>query len=130
MLSNAALPAFHSAYVLYAAKANGRFRAGLLAQIHTKRSGSRPGSGLRRTALTTLKIAVLPPIPRASAAVASAVTPGLRASIRKPKRMSWSIWLLHSTWRPRIRPYELLRSASLHGPLMLGLIQPQLAAAG
>src|SRR5215469_13459561 len=96
MLSNAALPAFHSAYVLYAANANGRFRAGLFAQIHTRRSGSRPGSGLRRTALTTLKIAVLPPMPRARAIVASAVTPGLRASIRRPRRRSFHIWLYRS----------------------------------
>jgi hypothetical protein len=38
-----------------------------------------------RTALTTLKIAVLAPIPRARARTATKVRPRLRKSIRRPK---------------------------------------------
>jgi len=45
-----------------------------------------------RTALTTLKIAVLAPIPRARARTATKVRPRLRKSIRRPKRTSWRMW--------------------------------------
>src|SRR5438552_4262632 len=91
MDANDSLPAFHSTKVLYAAKAKGRLRLGLFAQIQTSPSGLETGRGLSRTALTTLKIVVLPPMPSAKAITASAVTPGLRASMRKPNRMSCSM---------------------------------------
>ncbi len=42
------------------------------------------GSGLTITALTKLKIAVVPPMPIASVRMATAVNPGFRASIRRP----------------------------------------------
>src|SRR5215510_3906163 len=45
-----------------------------------------------RTALTTLKIAVLAPIPRAGARTATKVRPRVRKSIRRPKRTSWRMW--------------------------------------
>jgi hypothetical protein len=40
-------------------------RSGFFSQIDTSRSGSENGSGRRITALTTEKIAVLAPMPRA-----------------------------------------------------------------
>jgi len=48
----------------------------------TIRSAAGYGSGRRRTALTTLKTAVLAPIPTAMMPMASAVKPGLRSSVR------------------------------------------------
>jgi hypothetical protein len=42
----------------------------------------------RRTAWTTLKIAVLAPMPRARVRTATRVKPGLLVSIRAPKRTS------------------------------------------
>jgi hypothetical protein len=48
----------------------------------TSSSGLEKGSGLRSTAFTTEKMAVLAPMPRASVATATAAKPGLRASIR------------------------------------------------
>src|SRR5207248_1614848 len=41
------------------------------------------------TALTRLNIVVLAPMPKASVRIATAVNPGLFASIRSPKRRSW-----------------------------------------
>src|ERR1017187_7941823 len=49
----------------------------------TMRSGSGKARGLSRTVLTTEKMAVLAPIPSASAEIAVAVKPGLWRSIRK-----------------------------------------------
>jgi len=46
------------------------------------RSGSRNASGLNRTAFTTLKTAVLAPIPSAITAMASSVKPGFLRSDR------------------------------------------------
>ena len=48
----------------------------------TRRSGSGNGSGRRRTALTTEKIAVFAPTPSASVMTAAAVKPGRFASAR------------------------------------------------
>jgi hypothetical protein len=47
------------------------------------------GSGLRSTLLTTLKTAVLAPIPIASVNRAITVNVGLRRNNRSPCRMSW-----------------------------------------
>jgi hypothetical protein len=58
---------------------------GAVCQSASKRSGSRYGSGLSKTAFTTLNIAVFAPIPSASVSTAIAVTPGRFNSIRKPK---------------------------------------------
>src|SRR5579883_213810 len=63
-------------------------RLGSWAQIHTSRSGSRTGRDRKSTAFTTLKMAVLAPIPKARANVAAAVKPGYRANVRSPKRAS------------------------------------------
>src|SRR5580704_9656003 len=49
----------------------------------TMRSGAGKGSGISRTVLMTEKMAVLAPIPRANAATAAAVKPGLWRSMRK-----------------------------------------------
>ena len=46
-------------------------------------------SGLRRTALTTEKIAVLTPMPSASAEMAAKVKAGLLANIRSDCLKSW-----------------------------------------
>ena len=54
----------------------------------TSRSGCGKGRGFKRTALTTLKMAVLAPIPTASTMTAAAVKPGLLARPRRPWRMS------------------------------------------
>src|SRR5882762_2519758 len=52
------------------------------------RSGSGKGNGRSSTPYTTVKIAVLAPMPRASVKTATAVNPGFFASIRKAYRMS------------------------------------------
>ena len=56
--------------------------SGRVSLILTSRSGSRYGSGRSRTAFTTLKIAVLAPMPSARVSTAIAVNPGERASCR------------------------------------------------
>src|SRR5579864_8863342 len=53
--------------------------------IRRMRSGSGYGSGWSRTVLTTEKMAVLAPMPRARAAIATAVNPGVLIS----RRMEW-----------------------------------------
>jgi len=53
-----------------------------------RRSGSGNGSGLSRTPLTTLKIAVLAPMPRAIVRMATAEKPGFLMSSRAAKRRS------------------------------------------
>jgi hypothetical protein len=58
--------------------------AGVRSHSDTSRSGSRYGSGLSNTALTTLKIAVFAPIPNASVITAIAVTLLCFNSIRTP----------------------------------------------
>lgn len=57
---------------------------GLLSQSLTKRSGLLKGSGFSRTVLTTLKIAVLAPTPRATVITATAVNPGDLKCVRRP----------------------------------------------
>src|SRR5580704_12982614 len=59
-----------------------------LAQAQTRRPGSRKGSGRRRTPLTTLKIAALAPMPRASVIKATAVKPGRLARRRSANTKS------------------------------------------
>jgi hypothetical protein len=56
--------------------------SGLLSQIMTTFSGSLKFSGLRRTALTTLNIAVDDPIASPSAMIATNVTDGLWHNVR------------------------------------------------
>ena len=53
-----------------------------LLQISTRCSGSAYGSGVRSTALTTLKIAEVAPMPRASVKRAATAKPGLFHSLR------------------------------------------------
>jgi hypothetical protein len=55
-----------------------------------KRIGIGNGNGRSNTALTTLKMAVLAPIPSASAIVATMLTLGDLSSMRSPNRMSCS----------------------------------------
>src|SRR5258708_31556630 len=54
----------------------------------TRRSGSGNGKGRSRTAFTTVKIAVLAPMPSASERTATAVKTGDRAKVRRAKRRS------------------------------------------
>src|SRR5579862_8581280 len=54
-----------------------------------RRSGWRKGRGRRMVASTTLKMAELAPMPRASTVAASAVKPGARRSTRAAYRRSW-----------------------------------------
>jgi hypothetical protein len=54
----------------------------------TSRSGSGYGSGFRRSAFTTLKIAVLAPMPMASEATITSVNAGLRFKVRSAYRKS------------------------------------------
>src|SRR2546430_15042135 len=68
----------------------GKLLAGGTCQTCMMREGSSKGSGRRRTALTTEKIAVLAPIPRASTTMAAAEKPGLRRSKRREKWKSES----------------------------------------
>ena len=62
----------------------------LVSQTVTSRSGSRYGSGSSITVRTTLKIAEVAPMPRASVTSAAAVKPGARRSTRTPWRRSRS----------------------------------------
>ena len=55
-------------------------------EVRATRSALRNGRGLRRTARTTLKIALLAPIPRASVSPTMAVKPGHCRRLRKEKR--------------------------------------------
>jgi hypothetical protein len=57
---------------------------GLTPSNEMMRSAPGYGSGRRSTALTTEKMAVFEPTPRASTSAAQAVNPGLRHSMRQP----------------------------------------------
>ena len=57
-------------------------RSAFSSQTATSRSASRKGGAERSTPWTTVKIAVAPPMPRASVATVTAVKPGLRRSVR------------------------------------------------
>jgi hypothetical protein len=61
---------------------------GAVCQSPTSRSGSANGSGLSRTVLTTVKIAVLAPIPRASVINVANVNTGVRTRRRTACRRS------------------------------------------
>src|SRR5580700_657275 len=65
----------------------------------TLRIWSAPGNGrgLRRTASTKLKMAVVPPMPRARVKIAAAANPGLFRIIRSPKRISLPSWSMAPT---------------------------------
>src|SRR3954463_9882195 len=56
--------------------------------METRRLSSPQPSERRRTALTTLKMAVVAPMPSASAITAAAVKPGALSRPRRPKRRS------------------------------------------
>jgi len=63
----------------------------------TSKPGCRYGNWFRSTALTTLKIAVFAPTPRASVITAAALKPGILRKVRKAERISLrsvSIWLV------------------------------------
>src|SRR5580700_7958697 len=66
----------------------GKLFAGGTCQICMMRDESWYGSGRRRTASTTEKIAVLAPMPRASSRTAVTEKPGLRTRVRRPCRSS------------------------------------------
>ena len=55
----------------------------------TSRPGALYGNGRRMEASTTLKIAVLAPMPSAKVRIATAVNAGLLRSMRKAWRRSW-----------------------------------------
>jgi hypothetical protein len=63
-------------------------RTGFDAQIIVSRSGWRNGNGASSTESTTLKIAVLAPIPSASVRIAMTVKTGRLSSVRPAKRRS------------------------------------------
>src|SRR5881394_3695611 len=64
-------------------------------ETNTNRSGSWNGGGRRTTALITLKIAVLAPMPRASVSTATAVKPGFFSNWRKANLRSFITQRLH-----------------------------------
>src|SRR5262245_16809058 len=66
--------------------------------MKTSRGSLRYGSGLSNTALTTLKIAVFAPMPRASVRTAVAVKPGFFINIRAPKRRSCQSVCISNSW--------------------------------
>ncbi len=57
---------------------------GGVCQMRMMRSASANGSGLRTTALTTVKIAVLTPMPRPRMTMPAMAKPGLLTSVRMP----------------------------------------------
>src|SRR6266699_3279775 len=68
----------------------GKLLAGGTCQTCMMRDGSSKGRGRRRTELTTEKMAVLAPMPKASTTIAAAENPGLRRKMRREKRNSES----------------------------------------
>src|SRR5262245_59406971 len=68
----------------------GKLLGGGTCQTCMMREGSSKGRGRSRTALTTEKIAVLAPMPRASTTMDAAEKPGFRPSKRKETRKSES----------------------------------------
>ena len=72
----------------YDTSTNGALRSGTLCEYRTRRSGSANGSGRSSTASTTLKTAVLAPMPRASAPAATAKKRGRRDNARRAQRRS------------------------------------------
>src|SRR3954464_15613568 len=68
----------------------GRFA--FVSQITAMRSASRYGKRSRKTALTTVKMALFTPIPSARVRTATNVKPGDFRSCRKAKRKSFMIW--------------------------------------
>src|ERR1700745_200552 len=72
----------------------GKLLAGGTCQTCTMREESSKGSGRRMTALTTEKIAVLAPIPRARTTMAAAENAGLRRRMRKENRKSVNKFLM------------------------------------
>src|SRR5215469_1664473 len=72
----------------------GKLLAGGTCQTCMMREGSSKGSGRRMTALTTEKIAVLAPMPRARTTMAAAENAGLRRRVRKEKRKSDNRFLI------------------------------------
>src|SRR5579862_1087882 len=83
------------------------------------RSGSGYGSGFKSTVLTTEKMAVLAPMPSASAAIAVIVNPGVRRSIRSvclrsPTNDSMSIRLRGSEYVASLyRRFANMRRANM-----------------
>src|SRR6185436_877420 len=67
---------------------SGRFSPGARCQTPTSESGSVNGRGLSSTPLTTLKMAVLAPMPSARVRMATTVNPGVRRRRRvmRPSR--------------------------------------------
>ena len=68
---------------------------GMYDEIATSSSGFEYGSGLRRTAYTTLKMAVLAPMPSASVQMAAAAKPGVLRNERSARRVSCQAASIH-----------------------------------
>ena len=66
-------------------------RFGFASPIATSSSGSRYGNGRSSSARTQLKIVALTPMPSARHSTAVMVNAGFLISVRKAKRMSWSM---------------------------------------
>jgi hypothetical protein len=75
----------------------------------TSRSDCGYGSGRSKTASTTLKIAVLAPMPNASVSTVTTANPGLRNSVRIAKRRSLS---MRGTSDGRVEAARHVRAAS------------------
>ena len=69
---------------------NGTLLSGLRCQATTRRPASANGSGRSSTASTTLKTAVLAPMPRARTATATTTSIGRLRSDRSAYRTSWA----------------------------------------
>ena len=75
------------------------------------RSGSGYGSGLSKSALTTLKTAVFAPIPIASDATTTKVRPALRLNVRRAYRMSCRKSVMGRSMLGRLRRLNLRRNS-------------------
>ena len=102
----------------------------LVSHTATIRSGSWYGSGSSITVRTTLKIAEVAPMPRASVTSAAAVKPGARRSTRTPWRRSRTE-SSSSAGRISSRVLSLTRfqSAELEQRLASGLVRTHAGAA-
>ena len=77
---------------------------GAASHTPTSGSGSSKGSGLSSTPRTTLKMAVLAPMPSASVKTAISVNMGARSRRRTTRRGVAVMWTLYVCRSPPVRP--------------------------
>src|SRR5271170_942289 len=90
------------------------FRWSLVYKV-TRVAGSCTGIGFRKMALTSVKIAVLAPIPRPSERTTTAVKPGLLAIPRSAYCMSFQRVFTIQLPRARLVPFSNTRKGGLMG---------------